>query len=159
MTTPYTVHDHKHIIFTDGRDVIHQISNEFGQQTDSGQPFMVSSDDLATLIGLFYETTTVDDEGNIAGLIPYPIKWNARFDDESRAQLACALLNTASGGAVQMRYIKHPARNEWATPLQLVILNALPESEVKTQMLQWVYASQQAGYVLVRAQMEAEGWF
>jgi hypothetical protein len=159
MSNPYTVHDHKHIIFTDGRDVIHQISNEFGQQTDSGQPFMVSSNDLATLINMFYETTSIDDEGNVIGLIPYPIKWNARFDDESRAQLACYLLNAASGGAVQMRYIKHPNRNEWATPYQQVIFNSLPDSEIKTQMQAWAAASEAAGYVLTRVQMETEGWF
>jgi hypothetical protein len=149
----------RHIIFTDGRDAVLYAHNTEQNETMCGQPFMVSAATQADLFALFYEATEVDEQGNIVGVRPYPIRWNARFDDESRAQLACDLLNIASGGAVQMRYIKHPARNEWATPLQLVILNALPESEAKTQMQAWAAASEAAGYVLTRANMEAEGWW
>lgn len=159
MSEPYKLNDNAHVIFTDGRDVIHTVHLEFGQEVVSGQPFMISADTEEELLSLFYETYTKDESGNILEAVPYPISWNARFDSAERAQLACDLVNAASNGAVQIRYIKHPVNNDWATPAQHHILMALPESEAKAQILAWGQASMAAGWALTREQMEAEGWF
>lgn len=159
MTEPYKLIDNANVIFCNGRDVIHMVNLEFGQEVISGQPFMVSSPTMDGLLNLFYETYTLDDEGNVIGGTPYPIYWSARFDLEERAQFACDLLNTASSGNVQMKYIKHPSYAEWAVPVQNVILNALPESEAKTAILNWLSEATLAGYVRTREQMVEEGWF
>lgn len=149
----------KWLLFSDGRDVVHMLHNTVDNQTTSGQPFMLCTDTEEALIALFYQTYTKDVDGNVTVAIPYPIKWNARFDSIERASLICDLINQASGGIVQVQSIKHPTRDEWATPFQENVVAAIPEGELKNTLLNNLQGSIAAGYLLTREQMEEEGWF
>jgi hypothetical protein len=169
----------RHVVITNGFNVIHgPIYNSPSQQTTTGQPFMITSNTREEVIDLFFseylenwidsQGNTHDEDGNVyteetgydlqITKTKRPIDWDINYSVQSQAQDVCNLVDIASNGYFKIRPIKHPTKDIWATPYQEYILNSLPESAYKTQLIELSNYSINKGNRRTEQQMIEEGW-
>lgn len=156
------VKEDKYLIISNGRELIVHIHNTNNTVTSSGQPFMLLDDTLSGVCDLFYSDWTpltgeeydVDSE-EVSG-VPYNIDWHIGKESEEDVQQICDLVMSISEN-VKIQPIKHPDREEWATPYQEKIFSTLPDGEVKNILIQELQASEPNRRTT--DEMKSDGWF
>ncbi len=138
-----------------GNGVCITVHNTATSTTVSNQPFCVFASTQEALNNLIYSEWNADDMQNA---VQRNIDWNVSYDTEADAQAVCNLVMTADSN-IQIRPIKHPDRDEWATPFMQSVFDNIPASETKTSLLSLLNASNTAGHKRTKAQMKTDGWF
>lgn len=144
----------KFLLISNGDGVIHHVHNETNSVTTTGQPFMLIGDTEEYVNDLFYSEWSKDEEGVLTGTA-FPIDWIVGHDSEAEALVIIdAIMSVAS--FIKFRPIKHPDREEWANPVQMKVVEEIPDGEVKTTLVQILGATTDQK---TNNEMKSDGWF
>ena len=135
-------------------DTFHQGLVEVGGSLGTGQPIIVLGDTEEEALNLIY--SHVANENDIDDVsIPHEVQWSVGYN-LSDATIVRDLINSYE--FVNVNFIKHPDRNEYAIPFQNVIFNAMPDDANKASLLIYATASVSEGRRRSNQQMNDDGW-
>lgn len=148
------IKEDKYLIISNGDEVIHNIHNGHGHATVTGQPFMLIGDTEEYVNDLFYSEWSKDEDGNLTGT-PYPVDWIVGHVSEADALVIDnAIMSIAS--FIKFKPIKHPDRDDWANPLQMRVIEEIPDGQIKDSVGQILASTSNRR---TNDEMKLDGWF
>jgi hypothetical protein len=127
---------------------------EVGNTMTTGQPIVVFSESEDETLNLIYSHIADENEINDAD-IPHEVQWSIGYN-LTDATIVRDLVN--SYDFVNINFIKHPSRDEYAIPFQNVIFDAMPDGANKDTLTDYVTASVNENRRRTNQQMIDDGW-
>lgn len=147
----------KFLIISNGVDVVHRVQNNIDNVTTTGQPFMLIGDTEEFVNDIFYKSWKyVDNISHEFVATPRPIYWITGHSSEQEAQNTCDFVMSLVD-FILLKPIKHPSFSNWANPLQSKVIEAIPSSSEKYQLLEIINNNLENTKSL--SEMVADGWF